>query len=103
MPRGRLMFHAMSPPDPDWLRDPEDHVRQVMKKHGAEYQEGSLDFSLDGRIGYCLFNSFEPSGDDPGTSFYGFAEELDGIDVTLHISLEVWRQRFGGDGATQVS
>ena len=38
-----------------------------------------------------------------GTSFYGFAEELDGIDVTLHISLEVWRQRFGGDGATQVS
>jgi len=98
VPRGRLRFNALSPPGKHWLEDPEDHVRQVIKDHRGEYVEGSLDFTLDGKVAQCLFNSYEPSGDDPGTDFYGFALELHGIDVTLFLSYAAWRKQFGSGG-----
>lgn len=99
MPRGRLRLKATSPPDEDWSTDPEGVLRRVMKEYGAEYIEGSLVFTHNGRRADCLFRTVEASESERGTNFYGLAERLDGIDVTLYISPEIWVERRGGKAA----
>jgi hypothetical protein len=92
VPRGRIRFHATSPPPP-WPDDPEGVVRETIERHGGRYIEESLAFSHGGKLAQALFETFEPSEDSRGTDYYGLAEELDGIDVTLYISPELWLQR----------
>jgi hypothetical protein len=86
-------LNATSPPDEDWPVDPEGVLRRVMPDYGAEYIEESLVFSHNGKLAQALFKTEEASDGRSGTDFYGLARRLDGIDVTLYISTEVWLER----------
>jgi hypothetical protein len=92
MPRGKAKFDAASPKHGDWLDDPEKALREIAEANGAEYIEESLSFSANGRIGYALFRTFEPDGEDERvTNFVRLAEDLDAIDLNVGIDAE--RQR----------
>jgi hypothetical protein len=92
MPRGKAKFYATSPKHGDWLDDPERALREIADANGAEYIRESLTFSANGRIGYALFRTFEPDGDDSRvTNFVRLAEDLDAIDLCVQIDAERWR------------
>ena len=100
MPRGRIKLKANSPPDEDWTTDPEGVCRRVMPEFGAEYIEGSLVFSHNGRRAECMFRTVEASEGERGTDLFGLAERLDGFELMLYISPETWverRQRTGAE------
>jgi hypothetical protein len=92
MPRGRAKFSATSPKHGDWFEDPERALTEIADEQDAEYIDGSLTFSANGKIGYALFRTFEPSGDDSRvTNFVRLAEALDAIDLCVQIDPERWR------------
>jgi hypothetical protein len=92
MPRGKAKFYATSPKHDDWFNDPEKALSEIADAHGAEYIHGSLTFSASGNIGYALFRTFEPGGDDSRvTNFVRLAEELDAIDLCVQIDHERWQ------------
>jgi hypothetical protein len=92
MPRGKAKFSATSPKHRDWFNDPEKALSEIADAHGAEYIAGSLTFSANGRIGYAVFRTFEPNGDDSRvTNFVRLAEELDAIDLCVGIDADRWK------------
>jgi hypothetical protein len=92
MPRGRAKFYAASPKHGEWFEDPEKALTEIAEEHGAEYIHGSLTFSAGGNLGYALFRTFEPDGDDSRvTNFVRLAEALDAIDLCVQIDPERWR------------
>jgi hypothetical protein len=92
MPRGRAKFYATSPKHDDWFENPEQALTELADENAAEYIDGSLTFSANGKIGYALFRTFEPNGDDSRvTNFVRLAEALDAIDLCVQIDPERWR------------
>jgi|ERR671922_2957646 hypothetical protein len=91
MPRGKAMFSADSPKHPDWPEQPERALDAIAEENGAEYIDGSLTFSANGRIGHALFRTFEPGDDDRVTNFVKLAEALDAIEVCVEIDADRWR------------
>jgi hypothetical protein len=68
-------------------------LSEIADANGAEYIKDSLSFTANGRIGYALFRTFEPNGDDSRvTNLVTLAEDLDAIDMNVGIDAERWRR-----------
>jgi hypothetical protein len=98
MPRGKARFDATSPKHPDWPEQPERALEGIAEENGAEYIDGSLTFSANGRIGHALFRTFEPGEDDRVTNFVRLAEALDAIELCVEIDADRWRRNREAQG-----
>ena len=92
MPRGKAKFDATSPKNPNWPAEPEKALREIAEANDAVYIDGSLYFTANGRIGHALFETFEPDGEDRRvTNFVRLAEDLDALELCVHIDPQRWR------------
>jgi hypothetical protein len=92
MPRGKAKFDATSPRNENWPGDPETALSEIAVANDAEYIEGSLTFTANGRIGHAIFRTFEPGGEDPRvTNFVKLAEDLDALELCVQIDPERWQ------------
>jgi hypothetical protein len=98
MPRGKAKFDATSPKHPEWPENPESALQAIAKENGAEYIDGSLTFSANGRIGHALFRTFEPGEDDRATNFVRLAEALDAIELCVEIDADRRRMNLEAQG-----
>jgi hypothetical protein len=92
MPRGKVRFDAHSPKHADWPDNPERALHAIAEENGAEYIEGSLVFTANGRIGEALFRTFEPGGEKV-TNFVALAEQLAALELRVLVDPDRWRSR----------